>query len=144
MSSKQKFILAHDIARQRALEAVKSAPVGFSVTVQEPSRSTDQNSLTHAFYADLAKLLPENDALGWRCYCKLHHGVPLLRAEDEDFKAFYDSAVKRLSYEQKIEAMKFVPVTSIMTKGQLTKFADAVIADFQNRGIGLIGMRAAA
>jgi len=38
------FVLAHDIARQRAVEAVKTAPPGFSVKVAEPSRSLEQNA----------------------------------------------------------------------------------------------------
>jgi hypothetical protein len=42
--AKQTFILAHDMARQRAVEAVRNAPQGFAVTVGEPSRSLDQNA----------------------------------------------------------------------------------------------------
>lgn len=38
------FVLAHDVARQRAVEAVKTAPQGFSVKVAEPSRSLEQNA----------------------------------------------------------------------------------------------------
>ena len=38
------FVLAHDVARQRAVEAVKTATQGFSVKVAEPSRSLEQNA----------------------------------------------------------------------------------------------------
>jgi hypothetical protein len=41
---KQTFVLSHDLARQRALEAVKTAPDGFAVSVAEPTRSLSQNS----------------------------------------------------------------------------------------------------
>lgn len=41
---KQVFVLVHDTARQRAQEAIKAAPAGFSVTVAEPSRSLDANA----------------------------------------------------------------------------------------------------
>jgi hypothetical protein len=33
---KQKFILAHAIARQRAVDAVRRVPDGFVVTMSEP------------------------------------------------------------------------------------------------------------
>lgn len=38
------FVLAHDVARQRAIYAVKTAPDGYSVRVAEPSRSAEQNA----------------------------------------------------------------------------------------------------
>ena len=39
------FVLAHDTARQRAQEAVKSAPQGYVVRVCEPTRTNEQNAL---------------------------------------------------------------------------------------------------
>lgn len=38
------FILAHDMARARAVEAVRNAPAGYVVTVKEPTRNTAQNA----------------------------------------------------------------------------------------------------
>jgi hypothetical protein len=100
-------------------------------------RSVPQNSLSHAWYAQIARELREDDELGWKCYCKLHHGVPILRAEDEEFRANYDAVIKPLSYEQKLIAMRCWPVTSLMTKEQLSKYAEAVQTDFAQRGVRL-------
>jgi hypothetical protein len=100
-------------------------------------RSKPQNAITHVWYEQIARELREDDALGWKCYSKLHHGVPILRAEDEEFRANYDAVVKPLSYERKLIAMRCWPVTSIMTKPQLSKYAEAVQADFLARGVRL-------
>ena len=100
-------------------------------------RSIKQNRFSHAWYGQLARELREDDALGWKCYCKLHHGVPILRAEDEDFREAYDQAIKGLSYEQKLQVMKILPVTSRMNKEQLSKYAEAVQTDFARRGVML-------
>lgn len=100
-------------------------------------RSISQNSISHCWYEQLARELRENDALGWKCYAKLHYGVPILRAEDETFRQFYDTAIKGLSYEQKIEAMKFVPVTSIMTKPQLSAYLEAMQESFAKQNVRL-------
>lgn len=108
------------------------------VVVRERSRSLDQNAVTHAWYAQLARELPENDALGWKCYAKLHHGVPILRAEDDEFRDFYDAALKWQSYERKLAAMKQLPVTSIMSVPQLTAYMAAVQDDFASRGVWLV------
>lgn len=99
-------------------------------------RSLDQSALTHVWYQQIARELQEDDALGWKCFCKLTFGVPILRAEDNEFKAFYDGAIKSsLSYEQKLAAMKFVPITSEMTVQQLTKYADAMQKHFLTAGV---------
>jgi hypothetical protein len=106
------------------------------VRVEEKDpRSIDQNSLSHQWYTELALTLPEYDAQGWRRYCKLHFAVPLARAEIPEFRAFYDGALKGLAYEQKAEAMDFVPVTSLFNKAQFTKYLDALRADFAKRGV---------
>ncbi len=41
---KRTFILVHQEARNRAIEAVRNAPDGFAVTVGERNRSLDQNA----------------------------------------------------------------------------------------------------
>lgn len=90
-------------------------------------RSLDQNAISHAWYEQLSRENREDDALGWKCFCKLNFGVPILRAEDAEFREFYDGAIRSsLSYEQKLVAMKYLPVTSEMTKQQLSKYLEAM------------------
>ena len=100
-------------------------------------RSLPQNALTHVWYEQIARELREDDALGWKCYCKLHHGVPILRAEDDEFRQTYDSTIKGMGYEQKLRVMRLFPVTSLMTRDQLSKYAEAVREDFAARGVFL-------
>jgi hypothetical protein len=40
----KRYVLVHDLARQRALEAIREAPQGFEVLVKEPTRNTGQNA----------------------------------------------------------------------------------------------------
>lgn len=101
------------------------------------ARSIKQNNFSHAWYEQIARELREDDALGWKCYCKLHHGVVILRTEDAEFREAYDTAIKGLTYEQKLQAMRILPVTSLMTKDQLTRYADSVRDDFARRGVML-------
>ena len=51
---KQTYIMAHDLARQRAIQAVKDAPEGYAVTVGEPTRSLDQNAAQWPYLAGFA------------------------------------------------------------------------------------------
>jgi hypothetical protein len=100
-------------------------------------RSLDQNAISHCWYEQLARELREDDVLGWKCYSKLHLGVPILRAEDEEFRTAYDAVIKGLTYEQKLIAMKHWPVTSVMTIPQLSKYLEAMQAEFLRRGVKL-------
>lgn len=50
----QTYILAHDLARRRAVAAVVEAPAGYVIKVQPPTRSLDQNAKFHAICSDLA------------------------------------------------------------------------------------------
>lgn len=50
-----KFILAHNTARERAIEAVKSASEGWCITIKEPTRREIQSERFHAMCGDVAK-----------------------------------------------------------------------------------------
>jgi len=101
-------------------------------------RSNDQNAISHAWYEQLARELKEDDAIGWKSYCKLHHGVPILRSEDSLFREAYDQTIKGMSYEQKLKVMRILPVTSLMNKDQLSKYLVEMQTDFARRGVALM------
>jgi len=67
MAQKLTFILAHDVARQRAIQAIKDAPEGWAVTVGEPTRTLDQNAAQWPYLAGFAaqKQLCINGAMEW-------------------------------------------------------------------------------
>lgn len=55
----QSFTLISDRVRSNAIEAVRSAPPNWIVTIKEPKRSTDQNALMWSLLGDLARAKPE-------------------------------------------------------------------------------------
>jgi hypothetical protein len=133
------FVINSDESLQRALGDLremygKHKFLRLSVKTGK-DRSIPQNSITHAWYGQIARELQDTDELGWKCHSKLHYGVPILRAECEEFREAYDAVIKGLSYEQKLIAMRHWPVTSLMTKEQLSKYAEAMRADFAKHGV---------
>lgn len=102
-------------------------------------RSLDQNAISHIWYEQIARELRESTALGIKCECKLNYGVPILRAEDAGFREFYDVAIKpHLTYEQKVKAMAYLPVTSLMTVKQLSAYLVAMQAAYAKRDVALV------
>jgi hypothetical protein len=82
-----KFILAHDLARTRALEAVKQAPAGYYVEVKEATRNLEQNALLWALLNDIS------EQVEW-------HGQWL---SPEDWKHVFSASLKKQRAVQGID-----------------------------------------
>lgn len=100
------------------------------------ARTVNMNSISHAWYQQVADELREDDARGVKRYCKLVYGVPILRAEDDDFREVYDSTIKAsFTYEQKLAIMDVLEVTSLMSTKQFSQYLEDVQAHYLTRGV---------
>lgn len=136
------FVVNSDVSLQQAIGGLRDEYRQHRyVRVQTKAgtkRSLDQNAIAHAWYAQIERELREGTALDAKCEAKLYCGVPILRAEDADFRASYDALVKgRFSNEEKLELMRWFPVTSLMTKDQLSQFLEAMQKHWGKRGVQL-------
>ena len=101
-------------------------------------RSLSQNAISHAIYTQIAGQLEDQSVQEVRAECKLHFGVPILRGNNEKFRAMYDKAIREtLTYEEKLAAMEFLPVTSLMDKAQFSEYLDTVIRAYSQQGISI-------
>jgi len=74
------FILAHPLARQRAMEAVRDAADGYVVKLSEPKRSLEQNAKFHSICSDLARskvpwMGKPRDADAWKVLLVSGHAI---------------------------------------------------------------------
>ncbi|MGB0903091.1 hypothetical protein [Halocynthiibacter sp.] len=103
-------------------------------------RSYEQNRLQRMWVNEIAEQLGDRTAEEVRGECKLHIGVPILRAENEAFAASYDQIVRPLPYEAKM-ALMMVPfdfgVTRIMTTKQKTTYLDHMQRYWAGKGVVL-------
>jgi hypothetical protein len=102
--------------------------------VREKVRSLNQNDQAHVWYEQVSLELREDTPLGVKCTSKLNVGVPIMRAIDSDFRAFYDKVLKPRPYEDKIEAMKYMPVTSLMPVDAASQYLTDLQAFWGKRG----------
>lgn len=133
----------------RVCDAVRHLPwtrngegIAYRVVIEElkPRATREQNSAQHAWFAEAARQHCEFDAEGYRAYAKLHFGVPILRNEDDEFRASYDRVIRPLPYELKLEAMRVpldLPVTRIMTRDQKSRYLDQVWQWLTGLGVDL-------
>lgn len=124
---KRAFRLVHDLARQNAHRAIDDAPDGCVVTIQEPTRTLNQNAALHAAISDIAKQIE------W-------HGE---RMDIEDWKRLLTAAWARAERQP----VKLVPAldgngfdvlyrrTSRMTKREVSSLLDYLHAWGSEMGV---------
>lgn len=102
-------------------------------------RTAAQNRLQWQWAGECARDLDVDDAAGYQAIFKLEIGVPILRAENEEFRHIYDTLIKPASYEEKIKAMRsgMIDVSSRMTKKQMTNYLDRIWAEYTGLGVDL-------
>lgn len=105
--------------------------------VQGRDRSREQNSIQWLWATEAAHQLGDRTPDEVQREWKLRHGVPILREDSAEFRAVYDRAIKPLPYELKVEAMRFLPVTSEMKVRQMVRYLDTVQRECLSNGIRL-------
>lgn len=120
----------------RLAEWVEGMPIPFTLTVKEGKvRTLSQNALLHKWFGEIAKQT-YSTADQVKRECKFYQGCPILMADDPQFVAFL-SNLKNLTVEEKIAAMDYISVTSVMTTKQLSVMCDAVEAKYLPQGVRL-------
>jgi len=103
-------------------------------------RSTQQNRLSHLWYAEISEQLGDQTANECKAFCKLTIGVPILRIVDDEFRLVYDEVIRPLPYEHKLKLMMppvDMPVTSRMKTPQMTEYLDTMQRRFSEQGVVL-------
>ena len=114
MSERRVFILAHQQARQNAIEAIRTAPDGYRVEIKRATRSLEQNAKLWAALNDLA------DQVVW-------HGQKL---SAENWKDVLTAALKRQQVVPGVDG-GFVALgtsTRRMTKGEMVELIELITA----------------
>ena len=126
--------------RAAAMEWIRRQPLPLTLKIQPGAkRSLEQNRLQRQWLLE-AQAQGDQTAEEYRAYCKLHIGVPILRAENDDFCEQYDRVVKPLPYEAKLELMQEpidFPVTRLMTRAQKSRYLDAMFVELCSQGLAL-------
>lgn len=107
------------------------------------SRTLSQNAIAHAWYGQVATEEREYTPGHIKRLCKYHFGLPILRAEvdlhgksteqAQKIGTFCDNILYGLAYEERIEAMEFFPVTSLMRVKQLSEYLEHIQHHYASR-----------
>ena len=130
------------VENRRDLEALATLFAGFRLPftvewTQGRDRSLDQNRLQFLWAREAAEQRGDMTPDEVRCEWKLYHGVPILCEDSPEFRAFCRAALGPLNGEQRLKAMRFVPVTSEFKVKQMVRYLDIIERECAERGIKL-------
>lgn len=136
----QRF-LETEADRRMLLRFIEGQPLPLTVSLSKGGRrSLKQNKLQRLWLNEISEQLGDQTPEEVRGYCKLTLGVPILRAENEEFCKRYDAIIRPLPYEQKLalmmEPLDF-PISRLMTTKQATSYLDGMHRHFSEKGIAL-------
>ena len=123
--SKQYFVIANESVRQRAMEALVSAPIGYGVAISEPTRTLEQNALMWPLLHDLSK------QVNW-------YGN---RLTDEEWKDVMTAAIKKQKVVPGVDGGFVVcgQRTSKMGKKEFSDLIDVIYAFGGQQGVQWTG-----
>ena len=122
------------------LQGIAQAPPDGSKQVElsdvKSSRSDAQRRLQFMWITDIAKQTHETKE-EVEYYCKLTFGIPILLRDNEEFAEIWPIQSDILTYENKLKAMAFLPVTRLMSVRQNTEYLEDLKHHYQNNDIVL-------
>lgn len=119
---KKTFILVHDQARSRALQAVLDAPAGQVVTLSEPTRNLSQNAFLWLLLTQIS------EQVEW-------YGRKLAPA---DWKHVFTASLRKLQVVPNLDGTGFVALgqsTSSMSKREFGELLELIEAFGAERGV---------
>lgn len=119
---------------QRVASMITGLPLPFTITIGDgDKRSLSQNALLWRWNGEIAKWRGDTTAEEVHQENKFLIGCSILMRDDENFVRFVER-LSGLSYEEKLDAMDYLSVTSIMTPSQMSEFMDNVYRKFSQKG----------
>ena len=133
-------VIEDERGRTDWIRFIENQALPFSVSATKgKKRSIIQNKLQRLWCNEISEQgdqKPEEI----RGFCKLTMGVPILRAENDDFCEKYDRIIKPHTYEEKLimmmEPLDF-PVTRLMSTKQKADYLDAIYHYWTSKGLVL-------
>lgn len=109
--------------------------VSFGDLVKDKRRAK-QNSLAFKLYEHINnnEKYKGSDA---REYCKYTFGVSILIADDREYFDYYELTLSPHSHENRLLIMEKMPVTSMMTVKQFSRYLEAIYNKFDPMGYAL-------
>lgn len=127
--------------RTSLLRFIEKQKLPFVAEIQPGrARTVAQNKLQRLWLNEVSEQMGDRTPEEVRGFCKLHFGVPIMRAASEGFQQTYDEVIRPLPYAAKIKLMMVpldLPVTRLMNTKNTTQYLDEIYQHFTGEGVAL-------
>jgi len=134
-------VVESEQGRESLIRLIEGHKLPITVNITKGvNRSLAQNRLQHMWHNEASDQLQEYSPSQYKGICKLTLGVPILRAEDEEFRHVYDKLIMPMEYEDKCEIMSMAgafDVSKKMTTKQHKDYLDAIYVYYTGLGVSL-------
>ena len=107
-----------------------------SIKIDHQKRSIISNSLQFHWYTEL-QTQGDDTAPQYRNYCKYHFGCPLRAAQDEYFATTMRQIFRRYTYDQRLDMMSLIDVTSTFNRATMSQYLFAIKMHYEPLGFVL-------
>jgi len=102
------------------------------VKIKQETRTDRQNNWQFQAYTML-EAQGDLTRFEYRNYCKYHFGLAIRAADDRLFSALMRPMLLKLAYEDRINAMAFIDVTSTFDVEQMALYINEIAIHFQDK-----------
>jgi len=97
-------------------------------------RTTAMNRLIYKLYQRIGKTLYGGDESHARNECKLRIGCRILYRDSKEFAKTFDSCIRPMTQENRLNAMNLISVSSIMKVKQGTEYIKTIMTEYGQQG----------
>ncbi len=133
------MLICNEAQRAEAIEKLKSfklkKPIEVISRIYKLTRNNAQNRLLYKWYAEIAKQ-SGNGIEHERNTLKFRYGCQILCQNDknEHFRDFYEKLINIYNYEQCVDSMSFISVSSLMNMREFTDYLKQIECYAINHG----------
>jgi hypothetical protein len=125
--------------RKRAIKWLESEALPYTLNlIPGRSRSPEQNRLQWLWAGQIAAHYGDRTAREVQSELKLVFGIPILMAENEAFAKAWAPVKARLTWEEQLDHIQHVDVSSILTSKQMTAYLDEINRFYTEDGVDLV------
>lgn len=134
------FRLTNNRVRKYVTSRINLIPLDGSKEVvirrHKDGRSDKQRRLGGKWYSEIAKQTYQGTKEVER-YCKLKFGISILIRDRAGFEELWEPRAESLSYENQLEAMDILKVTSLLSVKQNAEYLRSIQEHFERNGVRL-------
>lgn len=115
----------------------KDGSISVTFSTKGETRSNKQNRLSHLLYSEISRQGQDDSFIRVKSLCKYHLGLPIIVRDEPELTHRFKLVLEPLTYEERIEAMQLLSLTSLLSMKQKAEYITAIYELYEPQGYRL-------